>query len=130
MTQQQRFLAALRRLQDFHTDSVKSQSFITATSSSNRGARILYSQQYPDTRAWFDKWRDASSDDHRARLVNEIEAELYTLGVGASQRYTAHYGTAEWKHGIATTEGSTRHVARLWGVSHTTVRRFRKDPPS
>lgn len=125
MTQEHRFLVALLRLRDWHIDSVKAQSF-SGTQAGAPGPRVLVAQHYPSLIRWAERWKFAR-EGQREEIIAELEAEFYALGVSASQRYAEHFGTAAWKRAIGTAEGSTRQVSRLWGVSKSTVSRYRKE---
>lgn len=133
MTQEHRFLGALRRLQDWHLDSVKAQTF-GGTAASAPGPRVLQGQSYPGTHAWLGRWGAAGSDEHREELIAAIEDEFYALGMAASRRSAASdgparvfVGTLEHRRLVAASEGSVRQVARLWGISKSCVHRYRKE---
>ncbi len=130
MTQEPRFVAALKSLQDWHTDSLKARDYNSpGVSSGKPAARMLRAQEYPSTRTALDRWRGARSDLEREEIIEDLEAEFYGLGVGPSRKYEEHPGTVPLRRAIATAGGSLRHVARQFGVSHTTVSRYRKEFP-
>ena len=80
MTQQHRFLVALKRLQDWHADSLKARDYNSpGVSSSKPGAVHLRVQRYPSTaRVWGD-WRFARTDEAREAVIAELEAEYDRL---------------------------------------------------
>ena len=126
MTQQHRFLAALRRLQDWHADSTKAQQFgQTATAP---GSRVLQAQTYPWNRWAQHSWASARSDAQREDLIAELETEFAELSKApARERSVDFFGRVTWRRRIARTPGSSREVAELVGVSHATVNRYRKE---
>jgi hypothetical protein len=121
------FQVALERLRDWHSDSVKAQNFtgpqITPT---KPGATVLRAQPYPHESYWRNRWRLAKGAAQRREVVEEMEQEYTNLQVSPSKKHVHFLNTLEWKVAIAKEEGSSEHVGRLWAVSSSTVRKYRK----
>lgn len=99
MTQQPRFLTALKALQDWHADSVQARDYnAAATSSSSKpGAVHFRANRYPSTRYWLQKWAGASPETQES-LVTAIEAELAGLSKGPRLAvYHDHWGQQLWR---------------------------------
>jgi hypothetical protein len=130
VTQQHRFVVALRRLQDWHLDSVKAQA-LGGRSSEAPSSRVLQAQRYPGTNQWLARWIHARSDEQREELIAGLEDEFYALGMSPSRKASradgVFPGTEQHRRLIAAAEGSLRQVSRLWGVSKSTVQRYRKE---
>lgn len=72
MTQQHRFLTALRRLQDWHADSVKAQT-LESQSTGKPESRILQAQHHGFLFHWLKLWKYSRDDDDREKLIEELE---------------------------------------------------------
>jgi hypothetical protein len=80
VTQQLRFLAALKRLQDWHADSVKARDYnAPAAGGGKPGHRVLLRQEYPGTRKAWDSWRHAPDDDEREAIIDYLDEEYRQL---------------------------------------------------
>ena len=127
MTQQHRFLTALRALQRWHSDSVKARVYTGATAGTGSAEHaILVPQRYPGTRQAFHDWRWARTYEAREEVIARLEQEFYRLEHGPSMKYAEYIGTRPWRERIAGTPGSVRHVAALWDVSKSAVQRYRQ----
>jgi hypothetical protein len=80
VTQQLRFLLALKRIQSWYADSVKARDYNSpASSSSKPGAVVLRVQRYPSTADWFVRYSRARSEDAREEVIQGLEAEFSRL---------------------------------------------------
>ena len=127
MTQQHRFLTALRALQRWHADSVKARVYGGTGRTAHAESVVLTPQRYPGTRAAFSDWHYARSDEQREQVIARLEQEFYRLEHGPSKKYNEVIGSAWWRRQIAATPGPVRHVAALWDVSKSSVDRYRKE---
>ena len=99
-TQQDRFLAALRRLQDWHVDAVKAVDYNSpATSSSKPGSTHFRAQRYPDTGRWLAEWRYAAGNDIRKELIiQEMEGEIGRFAQRVPTiSYRDHWGKTRYR---------------------------------
>lgn len=116
-------------LEDWYCDGVKAQTYDSSPGAHDPGHAILRLQPYPGP-PWRKLWQE-TNELGQAAIIHALRDELYGLSHGPSQAAPAvsglHPGTAEWKHTVATAEGSLREVARRFGTSHTTVRGLRME---
>jgi hypothetical protein len=127
MTPEVRFNKALSRLCHFYADSVKAVSFDGPSIAHTKpGAVELRLQSYPDLHEWKHRWRQCRSDVEREAVIAELEVEYQNLCLSPSKKHTHVLNTLEWKVAIASEEGSSEHVGRLYGVASSTVRKYRK----
>lgn len=98
-----RFLAALKSLQDWHTDSLKARDYNSpATSSSKPGSTHFRAQSYPSTRQWLEDWRRAGDAAAQERVVEAIEAELDQLsGSPRTVTYRDYWGKTRYRTATA-----------------------------
>lgn len=98
-TLRDRFLAALKFLQDWYTDSLKARDYNSpATSSSKPGSTHFRSQSYPSTRQWLEDWRRARDAADQERLVEAIEAEIDQLsGSPRTEAYRDHWNKTRYR---------------------------------
>lgn len=128
MTLEDQFTAALQRLIQWHSDAVKAQDFSgPQTSSSKPGSVELRITPYPHHSYWTNEWRKAKDDEGREEVIAGLEQEWFELGLSASKKYRFTQNTLEWKVAIANEQGTSQHVARLWAVAPSTVRKYRKE---
>lgn len=99
MTQQLRFLTALKVLQDWHADSVKARDYNSpASSSSKPGSVVLRVQRYPGTADWFARWRHAYSDLAREAIIQGLEDEYERLvGRPSVEAYRDYWGKTRYR---------------------------------
>lgn len=70
------------------------------------------------------QWRDCQSDSDRH---DTVMAALNLLGLyGVKKNPLAKRGTEEWREAIARDPRPSRVVAKMYGVGHDTVCRYRK----
>lgn len=126
----QEFDRKMRALEDWYSDSMQAQAYDAQRGhgAKEHGHVILRAQKYPGPN-WRHLWYVADNSPlAQAAILRALTEELYGLDHGPSQAGPAsglHRGTREWKHAIATADGSLRSVGRRFGVSHTEVRRLR-----
>lgn len=99
MTQQHRFLTALKRLQDWHADSVKARDYNSpAASSSKPGAVVLRSQEYPGTARFLEDWSRAHTDERREAIILHLDIEYQALSCRPpTEQYRDHWGKTRYR---------------------------------
>lgn len=124
-----RFWAKLKRLQDWHSDSTKAQSFTNSNTTHGKpGSVELRVTPYPHFSYWTNEWRKARNDEEREEVVRGLDEEWFELGHSPSMKYTVlSHGTLEWKVSIATADMPAKNVSRMYGVPLSTVYHYRKE---
>lgn len=119
-------------LEDWYADSTRARAYDAdgGPGSTDPGHRVLRANRYPGP-PWRQLYREATErSDLRAQaaIVNALEDEIYGLDHSPSMAGPAsglHPGTQEYERAIALHDGTTRFVARKFGVSQSTVVRYR-----
>jgi hypothetical protein len=124
-----RFWAKLRRLESWHSDNVKAQSFTNTTTTHGKpGSVELRVTPYPHLAYWTNEWRKAKHDEGREEVLSELDAEWHRLGHSASPlKWLLTPGTLEYKRAIANDDRPARVVAHAWKITERTVYRHRKE---
>jgi hypothetical protein len=126
VTQQHRFLVALDRLRDWYAPSTKAQTFDGPQTTGKPEHRMLRSQSYPDESNALYGWRRCRSDEERERAIAELEAEFAELlRAPRREQVPTFHGRLEWRRRVAAAPGSVRVVAERYGISKSTVSRYR-----
>ncbi len=124
---QNEFESSLQRLKTWYADSVKAQSFDGPSISHTKPGAVQFRvQSYPHETYWRSRWSLAKGEGGRREVVEELEREFRELSTSPSKKHRYVLNTLEWKAAIACEEGSSAHVARLWCVAPSTVRKYRK----
>jgi hypothetical protein len=123
-----RFWTALRRLEAWHSDAVKAQSFTNSNTTHGKpGSVELKVTPYPHYSYWTNEWRKARDDVERETVISDLGEEWDQLGLSPSKKHSHRQRGVAWKVEIGTANLPAKNVARLYCVGLSTVYKYRAE---